>query len=757
MLSLRNDIRMTQVDMGKVLGVSRHTVLSWEAGEKYPNSENLQRFIALAFEHGAFPGGEEAAAIQKLWEASRQKVLLDRVWLDTLLLRHAPATPHRADNETQTTTERHVFVNLPFQPTSFVGRANELAQLAVILNRSDCRLLTLLGPGGVGKTRLGLELAEHTSNFFRDGVVFVGLAALRTPDQVVLAMGESLGLSFFKQADATASLLDYLRERSILLILDNFEHLLEGVEVVNAVLAHAPRVKVLTTSRERLNLQAEWIFDVEGLSYPTNVTETSAPRSLEALRDYAAITLFVQRALQVQPELTYSEATLSIIVNVCQHVAGLPLAIELAAASLRTSTLAVVERQILSNLTALSTTLRDVPPRHRSLRATFDHSWDLLDEAERALLSRLTIFRGSWDQAAVQTICKDHTERPTGGNHEESNTPSPHLLASLVDKSLVRQINVKTVEPRFVLLEPIREYALEHLTARGEAELVQLAHTSYYMALAEEAAAQLGSLTTEAAMELLNLEHDNLLAALTWVRDRNDYVTGFRLGTTLVRFWRWGGFLSEGRRWLEELLALKGDVTDSDDVLTLHLQAVQGAAWLAFDQQDHKRASELFEQSRLLQLSLGKTEEDPKQSMNVALQARSVGDYSRARALLERTVSKHQALDSRQHLNPSRSEPSAIGLSVILLAWCLRDQGDIAGAKAIFEKRAAVCREIGDPRGLATALQGLSCVASDVGDSAGVRNMVKRASSSFVPKPQPSGWLPLPSAGWHGGHTKKVI
>ena len=361
---------------------------------------------------------------------------------------------------------------LPFQPTTFVGRSAELAALTRMLGEPACRLLTLLGPGGIGKTRLALELATRLTDAFPDGVACVALASIGAADQIVSAIGETLNLSFTEQPDPTAHVLRHLRERHMLIILDSFEHLTAGADLVAEILHHAPRVSVVVTSRERLNLQAEWLFDVEGLSYPPESNlSLEAPPGVAELATYSAIQLFEQRARQVQPGLSLSQTTLATIARICQQVEGMPLAIELAAANVRTAPLTEIERQIRSNLDVLTTTRRDAPARHRSLRAVFEHSWKLLDEPERIVVSRLAVFCGGWTAPAAEEVAG-------------ATLPA---ITTLIDKSLVRQATAEpqsTVVPlasgfpevgseteqRFVLPEPVREYAHGQLVARGDAE-----------------------------------------------------------------------------------------------------------------------------------------------------------------------------------------------------------------------------------------------------------------------------------------------
>ncbi|HET9223875.1 MAG TPA: tetratricopeptide repeat protein, partial [Roseiflexaceae bacterium] len=648
--------------------------------------------------------------------------------------------PQTADAEQPQTTGRDVLLGLPFQPTSFVGRDAEVVEIARLIGDPACRLLTLLGPGGIGKTRLALAVAAEQATAFADGVAFVALASVGTPSQIVPAIGDALNLAFAGQADPAAQLLGYLRERHRLLVLDNFEHLLEGADLVSNILTHAPRITILITSRERLNLRAEWLFDVQGLAYPDERALTNEPGdkqpsdlpssrapelpassvvvgrwSLVELEQYSAVQLFVQRATQVQPGFSLSESTLMAIVRICQHIAGMPLAIELAAAGVRSLSANEIERQIRSNLDILATTLRDVPARHRSLRAVFDHSWRLLSESERALCSRLAIFRGGWTTEAANQVAG----------------ATLHSLATLVDKSLVRQ---DQAEERFVFLEPIREYAWEQLSARGEAAAMQHAHANYYLAFAEEAAAKWDTPLINEAIAQQRREHDNMRAALQWACDTGASILGLQLAVALWGFWRSYGYITEGRTWLEQLLRLDTHPSDSA-AIAARQRGLYAAAWLASDQQDYATAAGLFEESLSLRRTLGETEGETDLLLNAARQARAVGHYQRATALLENVLSRRRAQGDRMSMTSA-----ALALPLPLhelgqvlreLALVLREQGNFERAVALLEEALGLHRAAGDRVSVALAQLGLGDIARDQGDSAKVREHCEPSMAVF--------------------------
>jgi WD40 repeat protein/predicted ATPase/DNA-binding XRE family transcriptional regulator len=634
--------------------------------------------------------------------------------------------PDLAELQQPPFAEQGVTLGLPFQPTSFIGRGAEVIEIGRLLADPACRLLTLLGPGGMGKTRLAIEAAGNHAGAFRDGAAFVGLGAVSTPDQMVLAIGETLKLSFTGQPDPTTHLIGYLRERQMLLVLDDFEHLLAGADLVTAILARAPRITMLLTSRERLNLQAEWLFDVGGLAYPQEDQAAIGLQRLAEPASYSAVELFVQRARQIQPSLSLSEPALVSIVKICKELAGIPLAIELAAAGVRTLSIAAIEQQIRANLDVLATTRRDVLPRHRSMRAVFDHSWRLLSEPEQALLSRLAVFQGSWTADAAAAVCR---EQETGHREQQRTATALQLpvpanlfptLTTLIDKSLVRQVSAAApiddrqgpdaAQPYFTLLGPIREYALEQLVARGEATALQRTHASYYLRLVQAAAADWYTPKAEPAIEQLDRAHDNLRAALQWARDGGDPKLGLQLGGALRKYWRRRGTIGEGRVWLDQLLALDHDPADIATVVA-RLHALEGAAWLASDQHDYAHATRLFEQSAALRLRLGETDNETNLLVSAAIEARAAGEYQRATALLEDALAQQHALGDRGSLGSA-----GLGLSLFLLGLVLREQGDIVRATVLFAECVELHRAIADREGQAVGLLGLADIARDQGD-----------------------------------------
>src|SRR5947199_3721718 len=423
--------------------------------------------------------------------------------------------------------------NLPLPRTSFVGRTSELEAIDRLLEDPACRLLTLVGPGGAGKTRLALEAAARRVDRYPHGVHFVPLASVSSPDFLAPAIAESIQFAVdgaHSGFSAQEQLLDYLSERSTLLVLDNFEHLIGGSGLLGEVIERAPHVELLTTSRERLNVQSEWVFDVEGLGLAENGNGSAS-----------AVRLFVERAKQVAPGFALDDASQAL--RICRLVDGMPLGIELAASWVSMLSCAEIADEIEGNIDFLATSMRDVPERHRSLRAAIDQSWRLLTDEQRSAFSRLSVFRGSFDRGAAVAV--------TGADLR--------LVSELVAKSLLRRPDFG----RFELHELLRQYVAEQLAASPAEEAdARERHARHYAArLLERQAALMGPEVTAARDELRG-ELDNLRVAAEWTLAEDDEHAALEALEAFYTFlWMHSWF--EGAETLERLARTAG--FDSDD------------------------------------------------------------------------------------------------------------------------------------------------------------------------------------------------
>ncbi|HEY3229007.1 MAG TPA: tetratricopeptide repeat protein [Roseiflexaceae bacterium] len=475
-----------------------------------------------------------------------------------------PSQPPMSDHQIDATTLRaglhapaeepdqaEALRGFPTAQTAFVGRTKELAQIAQRLGDPACRLLTLLGPGGIGKTRLALEaarrmiqrddqMAQHgirTKRRFADGAAFVALSGIAaagraTATHLAAAIGDAVTLTFSGPQDPQAQLLAYLRDKRLLLVLDNLEHLLDGIDLLHMLLQHAPQLAILATSRERLNLQAEWLIDVPGIDIPTyqaTVTAGSDSRFQKAwptpaqLEAYAAVQLFLQCAIKGQPHFALTADTVPAVLRICQLVDGMPLAIELAAAWVRTVPCDQIAAEIARNVDFLSTSLRDVPARHRSMRAVFDHSWALLNDGERAMLSRVSVFRGGFTAEAATMVCGDACgAEPPVGRAASTSVPRPQaMLAALVDKSLLRTDS----HGRYDMHELVRQYANERLAATPDDQArTRERHSRYYAAWLQHQEALLTGPQQAMALDAIGIDLENVRAGWSWAVDQQDAI-----------------------------------------------------------------------------------------------------------------------------------------------------------------------------------------------------------------------------------------
>ena len=592
--------------------------------------------------------------------------------------------------------------NLPLELTSFIGREKEVAKIERLLG-GGARLVTLCGPGGCGKTRLALAVARDLLEGFEDGAWWVELAPLSDPKLVPGAVALALGVREVPDRSLTEVLVEHLKGRKTLLVLDNCEHLVEGCAVLaNALLRACPELEILATSREPLRIAGESTWLVPSLSLPD---PQRLPPTGELAR-YEAVRLFVERAGAVDAGFALTERNASAVAQLCHELDGIPLAIELAAARARVLTVEQISEKLKDPLELLTTGSRAAPPRHQTLRATLEWSYELLSEQERELLERLSVFARGWALEAAEAV---------GAGEPVEAGRVLDLLSVLVDKSLVvaEASPVDARALRYRMLEPVRQYALERLSESGEEEGVRRAHAKYFLALAEEAEPRL---TTGEQLQWLNgleNEHSNLRAALSWSLERGQVEVGLRLCGALWRFWYLRGHLSEGRRWLERALVL--------DEGAEHLRAgvLSGAGHLAFAQGDHDRAQTLCKESLALSRRSG-YERGAAESLNgVAFTVRRKGDYARGRALHEEALELYRGL----------GDEWGIARSVLHVGTAAAFQGDHAAALRWLAEALRMFREIGDRECIAEAVGVAGMVDLARGEWAAARSRFEEAQA----------------------------
>jgi predicted ATPase/DNA-binding CsgD family transcriptional regulator/DNA-binding XRE family transcriptional regulator len=538
---------LTLQELAQRTGLSRRAISALELGyRKAPHTRTIER-LANAL-------GLDPEMRAEFTAASRGAlILLPRpqpsiVPVDATLPAATPDMPEQPQH------------NLPLPPTPLLGRERDLAELTVLLKRKETRLITLTGSGGVGKTRLALEVAwalQRAGDSFPDGVWLVRLAPLTDPTMVLSTIAQTLGLNENGGASIADLLRSFLHDKSLLLLLDNFEQVAAAATQIAELLESSAGLRALVTSRAPLRLRGEHIYPVALLAVPPN---GHGRISAEQLDHYAATALFLQRACAVRPDFPVTDASAPLIADICARLDGLPLSIELAATWARLLSPTAMLAQLEHRLPLLTAGAADLPARQRTMRAAIAWSYDLLDAGSRSLFGRLAVFVDGWTLDAAKVVC----QIPSGAAPLRLDTLTE--LGVLLDQSLIAQRMSEdwvTETPRFEMLHIVREFALEQLEASGEAEAVRRAHARYVLAFAEEAEPELRGPDDITWMKRVERELGNVRAALQWARAAGEAELGLRLATALWRFWTEAGYLSEGQQWIESLLALAPPETAS--------------------------------------------------------------------------------------------------------------------------------------------------------------------------------------------------
>lgn len=647
----------------------------------------------------------------------------------------------------QTTRAEDRPSNLPAASSPLIGRENEMAAVRGLLQRRDVRLVTVTGPGGIGKTHFAAEVARELVDRFPFGVHFVPLAPISDHDVIASMIAQTLGVRESGGQRPQESLKEYLRKSvtaPLLLLIDNFEHLLSAAPMLTEWLALAPGLKILVTSRAALRVHGEHEFALPTLALP----DTRTAVKISSLAEWPAIALFVQQAAAVKPGFTLTPENASAVTEICARLDGLPLAIQLAAARIKLLSPAAMRGRLASCLQLLTSGARDLPARQQTLRQTIDWSYDLLSDAEQKLFRSLSVFAGGFTLEAAESVCD--TRQDLGLDVLDG-------LSSLVDKSLVRQVEQSEGEPRFRMLETILEYGLEKLAVSGEENLIRKAHAAYFVVLAEDAATEKEASEIKRWMDRFEAEHDNFRAALDWLTEGKHAEWGLRLATALFRFWEMREYFAEGRQRLEAVLHLP----PAPALETARMRALFAAGVLAANQLDYDASERLFREN----LEIARNQKD-KQSLAISLNALAVsnrdqGKLDAASALFEESLKVWKELGDRSAVARALSNLATVRkfqgnyvdagslyeeCQVIFgevgdrtgIAWAfnhqadlLREQGDLSVARALYECGIAAFREVNDRWGIAGSLADLGNLTREQGDYAASGELYRECLSLF--------------------------
>jgi predicted ATPase/DNA-binding SARP family transcriptional activator len=648
--------------------------------------------------------GEGAAEVARLQCLSRRGVV--PASLNSLARRPSPAARNRAESSRPSVAPSEAPLrtppapldrphNLPRQLTSFIGRAKEIAEVTALLDHTA--LLTLTGSGGCGKTRLSLQVASSVREQFPDGVWLVELAALSDPGLAPQTVASTWGLVEQPGKSFTQTLTEYLQSKNLLLVLDNCEHLLLAcAQLSEALLRACAHVKILASSRERLGIGGELIYRVPSLSLP----DLQSPLTVERVSRCEAGQLFVERALFQRPGFAVTSQNAPALGHICHRLDGIPLAIELAAARVRSLSVEEINSRLGKCFRLLTGGSATTLPRQQTLVATINWSYDLLTPAERLLLARLSVFVGGWTLETAEQVCQG--ESPTGAHIAEGEVLN--LLAGLVDKSLVLA-ETHGQATRYRLLETVRQYALERLEASAESQAVRGRHRDTFLALAEEANPELTGSQQAYWLSVLEEEHDNLRQALAFCGEETaGDEKRLSLGAALFRFWNIRGHWSEGRERLTAALSRPGGQVHAK----ARADALNGVGVLALSQGDYAPARSLLEESLAIYRELGDAEGIAFSVNNLGRVACCQGDMASARSLFEESLAIYREL----------GDQGSVAHVLSYLGHVDTCQGDYALARSLLEESLTIGRKLGNKGSIAFSLSYLGIVAHEQRDYA---------------------------------------
>src|SRR6266480_4503582 len=574
--------------------------------------------------------------------------------------------------------------NLPIQPTVLIGREQQVKEAVALLRREGIRLVTLTGPGGTGKTRLSLQVAAELVADFEDGVFFVDLASITDPHLFIPTVSQTLSVRERPGESLSETLKDYLRDKKLLLVFDNFEQLLDAGPAVSALLAGAPNLKALITSRAPLHLSGEHEYSVPPLAVP-DLNTSEPPATLAA---YEGVQLFLERAQAVKPEFELTSENAPAVAEICARLDGLPLAVELGAARVRILSPQALLGRLSQRLVLLTGGARDAPARQRTLRDTIDWSYSLLGSSEQRLFARLSVFVGGRTIEAAEAVCDPLTA--------ELDISVFDGVASLVEKSLLRQDEGPAGEPRLLMLETIREYALDRLERSGDAELLRQRHAHYFVALAEEAEPEILRADQVLWLERLEAERDNFRAALGWLLGRGDTELALRLIGSLRRAWVARGYLSETRKWLEAAFERKAALSPH-----VEAKALYGLGRVALVEGDYDEAIPSLERSAGLFRELGESEGLVFSLADLGFIAIAQGRHEDAQRFADESLAEAKVAGNER----------TIAAALHSLACTKLDAGEYGEARSLFEQSLELRRKLGDKRNVANSLGYLGSVA----------------------------------------------